>query len=216
MKDTLYYYDSLNKISAQQYKEIYAILPTQIKEHISKYRFQKDRNISTLCYGILLKKVINNYNYTELEQIFYFSKTGKPSFNVDQIDFNISHCKGCIAVAIATKRVGVDVESFITYYKDIMSLVCHPNEINKINRSKTPQKLFTIYWTLKESFVKMIGCGITDKLLLLDFSESLKKKIKRTLFYGSIEKSDYIISYFSESGYLEVEKIEYEDLDLLF
>ena len=97
---------------------------------------------------------------------------GKPSFTDGKGPFfNYSHCTGGIAVALSSEAVGVD-------YQDIDELgdlslcdfVMTPSERNAIVASSDPAKRFIRLWSIKEAYVKCLGCGLTLDFGRLDFA----------------------------------------------
>lgn len=111
---------------------------------------------------------------------FERSELGKPVL-VDapaDLDFNVSHARGAVAVAAAFMPVGVDIEP-LRDIRDLneMSEIVLASEERRI-LAKTPDalqsRLFLRYWTIKESVLKAAGVGFTisPNTLIVDAGSS--------------------------------------------
>ena len=90
-----------------------------------------------------------------------------------QIQFNVSHCKGLAACIVADVPVGIDAEYIRPYSPYAAMHTMNRKELENISRSPDPNRLFFIYWTLKESCVKAMGYGIaySMKKLIFDITD---------------------------------------------
>lgn len=94
---------------------------------------------------------------------FQRNEHGKPSLmELPHIHFNISHCSSAIAVAVGTKPVGIDVESFRMPSDGLLRYTMNETEIDHIKQSAHPDQQFTLLWTKKEALYKYLGTGIRD------------------------------------------------------
>ena len=78
--------------------------------------------------------------------------------------FNLSHCDGLAACIVADRPVGVDCETVRPFSKGVMERVCSPAEQGGILTAQEPEQAFYQHWTLKESFVKAVGTGLSFSL----------------------------------------------------
>ncbi|MBR6018248.1 MAG: 4'-phosphopantetheinyl transferase superfamily protein [Paludibacteraceae bacterium] len=88
---------------------------------------------------------------------------GKP-YLTDGPFFSISHCRLGIAVAIADREIGVDIESIRRADRSLVERTMNDAEQAEIFRSDRPDEAFTALWTQKEAVLKMRGTGILDDL----------------------------------------------------
>lgn len=90
---------------------------------------------------------------------------GKPYFpTAPEISFNLSHCNSLVACVLGTGELGVDVEEIRTRRSGVMRRAFSAEEIVAVEQSNNPDEAFFRYWTLKESYVKAIGIGISYPL----------------------------------------------------
>lgn len=86
------------------------------------------------------------------------------------IKFNLSHCDNSVCCGFSDSKIGVDIQSKVHEVDSIVDLSMSPNEKDKIMGSEEPDLLFARYWSIKEAYMKCLGCGLNDKLSELDFS----------------------------------------------
>jgi 4'-phosphopantetheinyl transferase len=150
------------------------------KENAACFKFSIDRQRYQATH-IFLRHLLSYYGQLAPEQ-WTFSKNsyGKPAvsnFKYQWLQFNLSYSKNFIAYAITNNRsVGIDIEKY-RYIEDLQSL-CYfslsPVEsenilsIHDINEQQ--QKFFT-YWTLKESYIKARGMGLSIPLQEFSFTQ---------------------------------------------
>ena len=80
------------------------------------------------------------------------------------VHFSISHTKNAIAVAIADRPVGIDVEAVVSPARiadvHFIERTMSTDEQQTIRAAADPCRLFTELWTKKEALVKAIGTGL--------------------------------------------------------
>jgi len=75
--------------------------------------------------------------------------------------FNISHSDNIIACAVSDMEVGIDVQVEKKYNPQIAARFFSPYENELLIKAAEPDKLFFKLWCMKESYVKMLGNGIS-------------------------------------------------------
>lgn len=168
----------INKYSKTKLLKMYNNLPDVIKNKADKQFNEQDKNLTILEYSLLQKKLNN-----DLSNIKY-TKKGKP-FIENNKKFSISHSKNILVIAIKNKDVGVDVQHILNFDESIANLILNENELNLIKNSKNKDLLFTIFWTKKESIIKLKAEG---------FNQDLKNIISAEYIIKTIIKNDYVIS----------------------
>ncbi|WP_203573129.1 4'-phosphopantetheinyl transferase family protein [Listeria ivanovii] len=137
------------------------------KNSISKFRFLVDQKRSLIA-GLLIKAMINElYPNKDMKLSYGKNYYGKP-FNkeVPEIFFNISHSGEYVCCAISDSEVGVDIEEInpfmeIDSFKDFFT---KEEWIQVLDEKNNSHDMFFSLWTLKESYIKKIGTGLSKEL----------------------------------------------------
>ena len=122
----------------------------------------------------LLRECLKPYgiDYTENTAVEY-GELGKPSLKErPDIHYNVSHAEG-IAVAVSGKKeCGVDAESVRAYRPNVIKRAFSEREKTLIEATPEEERdlLFFRLWTLKESYVKAIGIGVSYPMNTVEFS----------------------------------------------
>lgn len=95
---------------------------------------------------------------------------GKPYLLGTDLQFSLSHCKGMAVCALGDHTpIGVDCEALRTVRPRVAKRCFSDSELRQLEQSDQPDLLFTRLWTLKESFVKAIGRGISYPMKSISF-----------------------------------------------
>ena len=135
--------------------------------NINKKIRQEDREIILLS-RLLLRNILYTYYKIKVTEIeFILGDFGKPYIkNYKNLFFNISHTKDTVALAVSEKEIGVDVE--INRNTDILLVSTFFEKSEQeylLSFSKNErQDVFYQIWTLKESYLKAIGTGLSKSL----------------------------------------------------
>ncbi|PES61469.1 hypothetical protein CN507_29185 [Bacillus cereus] len=125
----------------------------------------------------LIRIVLSLYlNLKPKEIVFVYNQYGKPFVlgkNKCSLSFNISHSKDMLAIAIANRSIGIDIEHIkhfnnIEEYIDIFLDMDLKNDL-RLKTYEEKQEIFLRFWTIMESYVKAIGRGI-----IYPFSNKMK------------------------------------------
>jgi len=147
----------------------------------ARYHFADDR-LRYLVTRALVRTVLSRYGRVHpAEWEFRQNPYGRPFVAAHQapagVHFNISHCKGLIALAVARGiEVGVDVENMLVRRPslDIASHFLAPSEVAQLHA--IPEALqherFFEFWTFKESYIKARGLGLSLPLDCFSFDLS--------------------------------------------
>jgi 4'-phosphopantetheinyl transferase len=86
--------------------------------------------------------------------------------NALAVEFSISHSGSWVVCAVDEGPVGVDVERVRKYDPDIAKRFYHPNEYAAISALPEHERTgrFFDLWTIKESYIKAIGKGLSQSL----------------------------------------------------
>jgi 4'-phosphopantetheinyl transferase len=117
----------------------------------------------------LTRKIISLHLKVKPDSIiFKADKYGRPSLfypKIKNFDFNLSHSGNIVVLAIADSRVGIDIERIKPIELEIAKNYFHKKEVNFLfsNKENKIENFYKI-WTLKESFIKAVGKGISYPL----------------------------------------------------
>lgn len=171
-----------------------ACIQQEEKQRLAAFMFRDDFQASLIGRLMMRKFVCDAANVPYEKIVFHRDERGKPFLMMDfknNISFNVSHqgnytvIAGCVspngnASQTINQRIGVDIMKIeytggkmLKEFFRIMDRNFASNEWNTINLQPTEKlqlQAFMRHWCLKESFVKMIGVGITIPLDKISFS----------------------------------------------
>ena len=171
------------------------LLTTEEKTKLDRFRFESDRR-NYLITRALIRTTLSRYtDVSPTDWHFTFNKHGRPEINEPKharcLKFNLSHTKHLIVCIISQdKDVGVDVEncSRDNNLLKIADRYFSSTEIHELRQlsAKEQRERFFLYWTLKESYAKAKGIGLTMPLKYISFD--VQSKI--TISFKSQPKED--------------------------
>lgn len=142
---------------------VQAMLPLvseQRREQALQYKHAFGQYACLKSY-LMLQDLLREHYGIEGDLLFTYNEYGKPMLKeVSYIHFSISHCKEAIAVAVADRPVGIDVETLRMPSEALAEKVMDKGEKLRFDISDTPEDFFTALWTAKEAVMKCRGTGI--------------------------------------------------------
>ncbi len=126
---------------------------------------------------------------------------GKPYLkDFPNIHYNISHTDGMVACGIGDRELGIDVERIRPFRHNILRKVFSDAERRRME--EIPEEEHSLYffciWTLKESYLKAVGCGITRPLTGISFEWKGETPTACGLpgasFYQTMTEGGYVLS----------------------
>ncbi len=151
------------------------------KARADRFRFEADRWAFAAAHAGLRALLGPMVQCAPRALRFAAGVNGKPYLDHNGrwagLQFNISHTRGCVAVAVAGCAVGVDVERrrAIPDFMAVAKMAFAPEGCAALAaRSEMADRtaLFYRYWTLGEAFIKATGEGIAQELTSFSFTES--------------------------------------------
>ncbi|MGN0462518.1 MAG: 4'-phosphopantetheinyl transferase family protein [Ruminococcus sp.] len=170
------------------------------------FRFRKDKNLC-LGAGVLLDYALKEFSLSEKEMTYSVGEFGKPHFvNHSHIHFNLSHSHKCVIASVSDKAVGCDIELVTEQNLDIAERFFHKNEymyLKSLNSPKEQTSAFFRLWTLKESYVKALGTGMTKPFdeFAVEFGEKITltdSQCENPHFFREYPFGEYMIACCSE------------------
>ncbi|NKF08853.1 4'-phosphopantetheinyl transferase superfamily protein [Clostridium gasigenes] len=223
----LYILNIKNEEDIDRYSKLLDNISPEKKERVYRYIRNEDK-IRALFSEILIRHIIiKTLKYRNEDIKFEYNKYGKPCLiNDKNFHFNISHSGEYIAVIVDNKEVGVDVEKIGDMeIIDLAKRFYTKSEYEYIVKQDEIQQANTFYkiWTLKESYVKFAGKGLSIPLDSFTFSKRNDGNIilqdnnesdKFVYFLSYDITNEYIVSVCSlnEIKDLELTYIEHSEL----
>lgn len=119
----------------------------------------------TLIAEILVRSILcNKMKLNNRNIAFGNNKYGKPHVrDIEDFHFNVSHSGKWVVCAVDNAPIGIDIEMIKTISLDIANRFFSKEEYMVIIKKDEQSRLDYFYslWTLKESYVKAIGKGLS-------------------------------------------------------
>lgn len=134
------------------------------QKRIKAFEFHQDA-LHVLIGDLLVRTMVCRYlNQKNAEIIFRTNRYGKPYLDgAEGFHYNISHSGKWIVGAFDSEPVGIDVEAIKPVDLDIAPNLFSPEEVWYIMNYPEKDRTDHFYeiWTLKESYFKALGCGLS-------------------------------------------------------
>lgn len=163
---------------------------------------KKDDALRSIGAELLLCRVALPTVGIQAKQLtFTYNQYGKPALvNYPDIHFNLSHSGNLVVCALDRFPVGIDVEEIQPIDLSVAQNCLTKNEFAQLlaNQEEDRRRYFYDLWTIKESYVKAVGTGLS--LPLNSFGVE-KKKSGEISIWPTTEKW-YFHQYEPEAGYV--------------
>ncbi len=169
-------------ISNEKLNELCLLIDSEKRCKVEKFLNKKDK-IRTLIGEILIRIIImENLNISNKNIRFNKNQYGKPYLkDYPNFNFNISHSGEYVLCAIDDKPIGVDVEEVKPIAcEEIAKSFFTAKEFNYIVNQDLKFQLDRFYeiWTLKESYIKCCGQGLSIPLKSFSIEVDQHENIK--------------------------------------
>ena len=175
----LYIFDEIDLIEDDFLDDYKSLLSAERYEKMQRLRTPQKKKASAVAYLMLRLALSELYGINDAVEFVYEDK-GKPLLKSHpDIHFNLSHSKNAVTCVVSNDKIGVDVQ-YITHVKDSLAKrVLTDSEYARFKAFPTPDEYFCEIWTIKESYLKLIGKGITTDLRDIVADEIMEKMIYR-------------------------------------
>ncbi len=158
---------------AQTLQAYYSLMNEEERKRQKRYYFKEDRH-NCLVTRALVRSILSRYVKKSPEE-WQFSKNryGRPRIRGKKstlpLQFNLSHTDGLIACIITKQNdIGIDVENLKNRNVNLQvaDRFFSPLEVSDLHMLPGPKRRsrFLEYWTLKESYIKACGKGLSIPL----------------------------------------------------
>lgn len=171
----LYYAKITNLYDEKCFEEKIKQVKEKRQVRIFEYCQKKDR-CRSLAASLLLKMALEREGIC-YDEVCFAQKTGGKQYLLLQsgLFFSLAHAQEMAVCVIADQEVGVDVErkDRLTGKKEEQKLkiakkMLTPEEWKQWEKEEYRTETLISIWTKKESYVKMTGRGLTEKLMTID------------------------------------------------
>jgi len=149
------------------FNNLLTLVAPEKKDRIKKFKFFNDAQRCLLGDSLARYVICNKLGIKNSQLKFSNNKYGKPVLLEPQgLNFNISHSGNWVVFAIDNKPVGIDVETIKPINFDIAKRFFTEVEYNDLMAKDDNERLRYFYtlWTLKESYIKSVGKGLSISL----------------------------------------------------
>ena len=160
------------QLEEDQYAPEFLDMLIQYLPEAGKLRVQDRQNsnskLQTVAGELLARYSVGQYLGKPDQDInLVFGEKGKPHIeNLVNVHFNISHSGHYVVCAVSCNQIGIDVERVRKVNLRIAERFFSPSEINDLMACEEENRMhyFITLWTIKESYLKAIGRGLTQHL----------------------------------------------------
>lgn len=139
-------------------------LPKWYQNIVAKVKPEQGRKEKVVAFDLLGRMLCDYFGIQEVPE-FEYGEHGKPRLKGHpEVEFNISHCKEAVMVAVGNEPVGVDIESRGRYKDQLAKHVLNDEEYERLQSEKNKDLMFTELWTIKEAILKYTGEGISTDM----------------------------------------------------
>lgn len=157
---------------ALSYMDVTQMDTAQCRPYVSPQRWQKaagylretDRKLSLGAELLLNHKLKQLAPDLQRPAAYHAAAGGKLQLTGSRLHFSLSHSGVYVACAISDTSVGVDIELEAEEDLRFAERFFHPDETARILASPDRRSSFYQHWTLKESYLKCLGTGLSVPL----------------------------------------------------
>lgn len=160
-------------VPSNYFVKLLNLMQPELKKKIGRYRFIQDAERSLIGYRMIYYLLYKEFGSYSTDMKLAFSQYGKPYFpDFSSFHFNLSHSGDWVVCAVDQKSIGIDIEQINEIDLTIADRYFSSEESKQMHQLKEEQKKERFYdlWTLKEAYIKAIGCGMTLPLNTFGFS----------------------------------------------
>ena len=200
----VYVADIQNLADKSVFEKAYISVSEYRRQKVDKMKHQEDK-MRSLGAGLLLQKALCDFGIDEKTAVFETNRNGKPHIlhgaqdaSLKTIHFNLSHSGDYAMCVIGDNPAGCDVERVRKIDLKIADRFFAPSEIELIKTQPTSEAQINTFfrlWTLKESYIKAEGQGLSMGLNTFsvqpDFNKILRDNVEVdcSLYEFDVDKS---------------------------
>lgn len=156
----------VSHVDNEQYARLYQAASHQRQQQADSYRLFAD-SVRCVAADALLRYALAERFGTEKGFTIARTELGKPYVeNREDFHFSLSHSGSWVCIAYAASPVGLDVEA-IGHSRNPQTMArrfFNEDEQRHLLSQTDLDTAFTEIWTAKESYIKLLGTGLTKSL----------------------------------------------------
>jgi 4'-phosphopantetheinyl transferase len=147
-------------------KELLALVPEPSRRKINAFFRSSDAQRSLFGELLIRRLICEKLNIRNKDLQISFEDKGKPFIQNYPVHFNMSHSGVWVVAAISAKPVGIDIEQMKRNRLEVARRFFTEEEFQDLMDTPEPDRTDHFYslWTLKESYLKAVGRGLTLSL----------------------------------------------------
>lgn len=183
------------------HKPLLAMVNETKRQKLLRFIHSEDLQRSLFAELLIRKFLIERYRLSNDDIHFTMNEYGKPMYIcIDEFHFNVSHAEEWVVCAIDNVPVGIDIEKISSIDLDISKNFFSEHEHHDLMLSNDPFEYFFTLWSLKESYIKYIGKGLSHPLNSFSIKMMSGSEIGIEVD-GAVLKNIYFKQYSIDKGY---------------
>lgn len=157
------YLFDITQLNDEKFNKLLNEVKEYRKDKIARLSLKESKYLS-LAVELLIKKACEDFGIDYFNEEIVLNEHGKPSFKNFSYHFNTAHSGKYAFCVISDVKCGCDIENIKEYKERVAERFFTPKEREYLQLSNEKEDLFYRLWTLKESYLKCIGKGLSVPL----------------------------------------------------
>lgn len=155
------------EIENDVFEGIFSCIPPEKQNRIKRFRRFEDAHRAVIAEALIRSIIISVLGFKNEDMEFKTNEYGKSYLTgADNFHYNLSHSGEYVVCAISNKPVGIDIERIKDIKYDIAERFFSKEEVQSlllVDEKLRLERFFDL-WTLKESYIKADGRGLSIPL----------------------------------------------------
>ena len=202
------YLFDISSLNEESFNKLLPYVKEYRRDRISKLSLVKSKYLS-LAVELLIKKACEDFGIDYSKEEIVFNKHGKPLFKNSSYHFNTAHSGNFALCIISDVECGCDIEEIKEFKQRVIDRFFTEKEREYLELSNEKEDLFYRLWTLKESYLKCIGKGLSvplNSFELISKDNNVIIKDKEDFQFYEFKHDNYRIAFCLNINEKEKEK----------
>lgn len=202
------YLFDISSLNEESFNKLLPYVKEYRRDKISKLSLVKSKYLS-LAVELLIKKACEDFGIDYQKEEIVFNQHGKPLFKNSSYHFNTAHSGNFALCVISDVECGCDIEEIKEYKQRVAERFFTEKEKEYLELSNEKEDLFYRLWTLKESYLKCIGKGLSvplNSFELISKDNNIIIKDKEDFQFYEFKHDNYRIAFCLNINEKEKEK----------